>query len=181
LTHFLETVHGVITNIDPYLGILAFVPILLTFSEVWFGRRRRHQKWLQEIIKNPGGRPAILVVDILPGREIAASVEVFRQQSDALKAIPQERIFKIDAVSIAVASTELAPTDMMQFSHRTRVVASEIYKAGVDVIHYFHSGPLPTVAIVGAALANGPRVMMYHWRQGSYESWGPIKHPGDFG
>ena len=178
MSTFLQWVHSAFQFIDPYFGVLATFPIVLTFWEIWFGRRRRHKRILRDIRSNPGSRPAALIVDILPGKEIHAQVENYLQSSDQLKAIPEDRVFRITASAIGVTSSELTSENMIEFANKTRETAAEIYTAGTDVIHYFHSGPIPTVAIVGAALANGPLVRMYHWRQGQYEDWGPLRHPG---
>lgn len=172
-------IHKYVQLIDPYIGLLAFVPILLTFIEVRFGRRWRHNKWFAEIVRKPGGRPAILIVDMLMGRDIRPQVEIYRRTSEALKDIPNDRIFVIDAASVGLTSAEISAHDMTAFSRKISDTIAEMYRAGPDVVHYFHSGPLPTVALVAASLANSFRVQMYHWRQG-YECWGPIRHPGGF-
>jgi len=176
---FWQHIHSYVQAIDPYFGVVALIPILLTFWEVWFGRRRRHKKWFAEVRQASGPRPAILIVDILPGREIVAQVENHRRGTEGLQKIPDDRVFRIDAASLGVTSPELSSEVMIAFANKVHETAADIYRAGTGVIHYFHSGPLPTVAVVAAALANGPRVLMYHWRQGHYESWGPIRHPGE--
>jgi hypothetical protein len=102
-------------------------------------------------------------------------VENFLQAAEALKDIPQERIFRFDAASIGVTSPELSAEARIDFATQMRSMSEDIYSAGTDVIHYFHSGPLPTIAVVAATLANGPLVRMYHWRQERYEDWGPIR------
>jgi hypothetical protein len=57
-------------------------------------------------------------------------------------------------------------------------VVGSIYRAGADVIHYFHGGPFPTAAVLGAQLSNGPRVVLYQWdpQAGTYREWGLLKH-----
>lgn len=172
-------IHKYVQAVDPYIGLLAFLPIVLTFIEVRFGRRWRHNKWFKAIVKSPGTRPAILIVDILMGREIRPQVENFRQSNEALKDIPDDRIFVIDAASIGLTSAEISADDMPAFARKINDTVNEMYHAGPDVVHYFHSGPLLTVAPVAATLANSFRVQMYQWRQG-YECWGPIRHLGGF-
>ena len=171
-------IHKFVQVIDPYVGLLASIPIILTFYEVWFGRTRRHNKWFKQIVRAPGDRPAILIVDILVGKEIKAQVENYRGGIPALKDIPADRIFRVDAASIGVTSAELSAKDLTAFARKIGDTIADMYRAGPDVVHYFHSGPLPTVALVAASLANSFRVQMYHWRQGHYECWGPIRHPG---
>lgn len=179
IMEFINAIDPYVKAVDPYLGLIALIPICLTFYEVRFGRRRQHNRWFKQIIRTPGERPAILIVDILVGKEIKAQFENFRRGNEVLKNIPDDRIFRIDAASIGVTSAELSAKDMTAFARKTSDTVADMYKAGPDVVHYFHSGPLPTAALVAASLANSFRVQMYHWRQG-YENWGPIRHPGGF-
>jgi hypothetical protein len=165
-----------IRSVDPYIGLIALVPIALTFLEVKFGRRWRHRKWFRQIIKAPGNRPAILIVDLLPDKEIVAHVENYRRMNDDLKDIPADRIFRIDAAGVGISAPELKADDVTAFAEEMRSVVADMYMAGPDVVHYFHSGPIPTAAMVAASLANSFRVQIYHWRQGQYECWGPIRH-----
>jgi len=43
------------------------------------------------------------------------------------------------------------------------------------VIHLFHAGPDVSALILGAELANGPRINIYHYDQGSYVAFGPLE------
>lgn len=74
------------------LSLLALVPIVWTWWDVVFGRRRRERRWFEDIRRHPGERPAILIVDLLAGKDVRASVENFRRRDSALAAIPDERI-----------------------------------------------------------------------------------------
>lgn len=151
----------------------------MTFWEVWFGRRWRHELWFRQARQLVGDRPAILVVDLLPGREIITQVEGHRQQVPGLDAVQADRIFVISAESLGITGAELSPDMMTAFETKLQRTIQDMWRSGAGVIHYFHSGPFPTIAMVGAALANGPMVQTYHWRQGKYESWGPLRHAGD--
>ena len=88
------------------LGLVALVPIFWTWWDVVFGRRRRERRWFAEISRRPGERPAILIVDLLPGKDVHAAVENFRRRDAALAAIPDERICSI------VREQPLTPADL---------------------------------------------------------------------
>jgi CRISPR-associated protein (TIGR02584 family) len=79
---------------------------------------------------------------------------------------------------IAGAGGELKPEHMSEYFRIAGDVVGSIYRAGADVIHYFHGGPFPTAAVLGAQLSNGPRVVLYQWdpQAGTYREWGLLKH-----
>ena len=152
--------------------ILAF-PIFWTWWAVTIGRHRRHLRWLRSMRKVAGGMPSILIIDIprdSAGRSIKAQVERFRRDHADLSGIPEERIFTVSR------ARGMTPDDMADFHRDMRKTAHEIYAAGTDVLHYFHQGPLPSAAMVGAEFANACQVNIYHWDQTTYHPWGPLKH-----
>ena len=83
----MDALRAFITNwLDPLgilLGLVALVPIFWTWWDVVFGRRRRERRRFAEISRRPGERPAILIVDLLPGKNVHATVENFRRRDDA--------------------------------------------------------------------------------------------------
>jgi hypothetical protein len=76
MTSLMQTIHAVLQWIDPILGVLAFFPIYLTFHEIVYGRRRRHKRWFNAIRREPGSRPSVLIIDILPGKAIGLCAKV---------------------------------------------------------------------------------------------------------
>lgn len=151
------------------LGLLALVPIVWTWWDIVFGRRRRERRWFDDIRRRPGERPAILIVDLLPGRDVRAAVENFRRRDAALAAIPDERIVVIER------DTPLTPATLPDLHRELRAAAARLLKAGADCIHYFHAGPAIAAALVGAEFANGARVLLYQHEGGSYRNFGPLR------
>ena len=151
------------------VGILIAVPVLWTWYEVTLGQRRQRRRLFRELRNNPGDRPGILVIDLLPGKDVRPAVERFRQTDDALKSIPPERHF------VLTRDRGLKPEAMPEVHHELRKLGARIVNEGVDVLHYFHAGPSVAAALVGAELANGARVILYQHDHGSYLKMGPLK------
>lgn len=151
------------------LGLLALVPIVWTWWDVVFGRRRRERRWFNAIRRQPGERPAILIVDLLAGKDVRASVENFRRRQPALAAIPDERIL------VVRRDRAITAQDMPDLHRELRHVAAQLLKAGADCIHYFHAGPAVVAALVGAEFANGARLLLYHHEAGQYSNFGPLR------
>ena len=151
------------------LGLVALVPIIWTWWDVVFGRRRRERRWFADISRRPGERPAILVVDLLPGKDVHAAVENFRRGVPALAEIPDDRIVVI------ARQRALMPDDLPDLHRELRAAAAQLLKAGADCIHYFHAGPAIAAALVGAEFANGARLLLYQHDSGSYRNFGPLR------
>ncbi len=163
--------------IDPigiWFGILTTVPIV--WSWVLLTRETRRRSVLYEQIRRePGNRPAILILDLLPQHDIGAAVENYRQQNEDLAAIPKQRIITVRHHRTLVANG-------MHWLHRElRQAIGQLSRMGVDRVHLFVSGPLPVAAVAGAHLANSFQVTLYHWQGGTYENWGPLKDLSMFG
>jgi len=169
----MDTVRAFIANwLDPLgivLGLISLVPIFWTWWDVVFGRRRRERRWFAEITRRPGERPAILIVDLLPGKDVHAAVENFRRRDDALGKIPEDRMVSI------VRERSLTPADLPELHRELRAAAAQLLKTGADCIHYFHAGPAIAAALVGAEFANGARVLLYQHEGGSYLCFGPLR------
>lgn len=160
------------TYLDPIsvvVGLLLSIPVLLTFWEIWFGRRRRERKWLRQIRSESGCRPAILIVDLLPGKDIRAAFEHFRQGDEGLRAIPDDRIIPVRR------DERLDPDAMADLAHEIRDASAELIAAGADTIHFFYAGPAVVAAIVGAELANTARVLVYQHQPSGYRNFGPLR------
>ena len=162
----------VMTYLDPIgvvIGILIAIPVLLTWYEVTLGQRRQRRRLPRELQGNPGERPGLLILDLLPGKDVCPAVERFRQGDDLLRAIPPERQFSLARARV------LTPEDMPDLHQDLRKLAARVVGEGVDVLHYFHAGPAVAAALVGAELANGCRVILYQHDQGTYLRFGPLK------
>jgi hypothetical protein len=171
----MDTIRAIISNwLDPIgvvLGLFALVPIYWTWWDVVWGRRRRQHRWLREARREPGARPAILVIDLLPGKDVRAQVEHFVADNEALREIPPDRRFYLGR------QEALSPDAVTDFvSELRQKAAADIARAGCDTVHLFYAGPLAGAAIVGAEFANGARCLFYQHQQGRYENYGPLRY-----
>lgn len=166
----------VATYLDPIgvvLGLVVTIPIFATWYEVTIGRHRRHRRWFHEMRERPGQVPAILILDLLDGKDVRTSVERFRQTQPDLKDIPADRIFRI------ARDKKLVPNDLPKLHSELRGLAATILLSGTDTLHYFHAGPACIAALVGAEFSNAVRVLLYQHNPhtGSYENFGPLRAP----
>ncbi len=169
----LKSVTDTILNpISVWLSLIVSVPIFWTWWDLVIGRRYRHRRWRREVSCHAGVRPAILIVDLLPKKDVRAAVEHFRAGSEELKGIPEEHVFVVSR------SNWLEPDDAPGLVQDIQAAAAEILRCGADVLHYFHAGPVFAAAVVGAEFANaGCRVLLYQNEQGHYVNFGPLRHP----
>lgn len=168
---FLDIINNVLDPIGIVLGILVSIPIVWTWWEVSFGARRRRRIVLEQMKQQPGSRPAILIVDLIPEKDVTSTMERYIQTRPDLRGIPNDRRFVI------TGAKALTPESMPAFVDDVRTRASEIVTAGVDVVHLFYAGPVIPPAIIGAEFANFGRVLLYQHQQGDYVNWGPLRHP----
>lgn len=150
-------------------GIILAVPIFWTWWQIVIGERRQRRRWLQDVTRRPGDRPGVLVIDLLPGRNIEASVHAHLASDERLKGVPKDRI------AVVKRDQPLRPEDMESFARELRGATRRLSDAGCDVIHLFHGGPDVSALIVGAELSNGPRVILHHFEQGQYLAFGPLE------
>lgn len=161
------------TVLDPFaivIGLLLAIPVFWTWYQVVWGNRRRYRHYLRSIRQSPGERPAILIVDLLPGKKIRAAVENYCQQDDALRDIPQSRVFQLQRNGLGIGQLD-------DFKADVRRLTGEMFAQGIDRIHYFHAGPGMAAAMVGAELGNGCTVLLYHHEGDRYEHYGLLKLP----
>jgi len=163
---------SVMTWLDPVgvvLGILIAIPVVWTWWDVVVGDRRRRRRWFREASRAPGRRPAILIVDLLPGKDVRTVVENFRSQEESLRGVPVERVVLVSR------ATRVEPEDMPALHRDLRNAAAQLLAAGADTIHYFHAGPASVAAVVGAEFANGCRVVVYQHETNGYRNFGPLR------
>ncbi|MFN3752398.1 MAG: SAVED domain-containing protein [Thiobacillus sp.] len=165
----LDFIRDVLDPIGIVVGLIIAIPVFWTWWQVVFGEYRQRRRWLAEISQHPGERPGILIIDLLPGKDIGASVRHHLSSDDGLKAVPEERIASI------ARDAALKPEDIIAYADELRRAARRLLDAGCDVIHLFYGGPAVGAAIVGAELSNGPRVVLYHHEQGRYIRFGPLE------
>lgn len=166
----LDLIHTILDPLGIVVGLILAVPVFWTWYQVVWGSRRRYRLYLHAIRTTPGYRPAILIVDLLPGRNIRAAVENYSQQQALLREIPRERMFHLQGDGLNSSQLDAFQADLRQ-------QVGEMYAQGVDRIHYFHAGPSMAAAMVGAALSNGCPVLLYHYEGEGYQRFGLLKLP----
>ena len=163
-----------LSNISSLVGILSAVPIVALWYDHFFGRNKRHKKWMEQAAANASCRPVVLIVDLLAGRDIEAAVRHFMAADEKLKNIPDERILKINR------DKDIVPEDMPDLAREIQDSAGEVLRHGADELYVFLAGPGCVAAMVGAELSNlSCRVMLYQNDRATstYVNFGPLRHP----
>lgn len=169
----LDVMHDwIATVLDPIgvvVGLVLAIPVFWTWIDVVFGERRRRRRRFEEARTQPGQHPAILILDLLPEKEIRLAVEHYRCSIEVLKAIPEERIIRV------TRDHWLKVENMPDLAREIRIAAARLVAMGTDTVHYFHAGPAVLAAIVGAELANAHRVLLYQYSPDGYRNFGPLR------
>lgn len=164
-----DTIFSLIDRIGVVVGIIVAIPIFWTWYEV-FGSRKRRAEVLRRIRQEPGSRPSVLIVDLLPNRDVRPQVENFCRQQDGLKEIPVERYFIVSRADF------IKPDQVPALQNDLRAVAARIMSTGTDVLHCFIAGPVSSGAWVGSEFSNaGFRVLLYQNESGNYVNFGPLR------
>lgn len=167
----MDFVTNVLDPLGVVVGLLLAIPIVWTWIDVAFLGASRRKAWLRQIRSEPGRRPSILIVDLLPdGKSMVPQVEKFRLGVDNLKDIPADRVFTLSR------DTWLSPEQMVDFVADLRRTAGNIFASGTDVLHVFFGGPAIAAAVVGAEFANACQVLLYQHDHGTYVNMGPLRH-----
>jgi hypothetical protein len=160
--------------ISVWIGLLTAIPIFWLWFDLIIGRRKRHKEWFKKTKATIGRVPAVLIVDLLAARDIAAAVQHFMAQSDQLKNIPDERIIKV------TRDRDITPEDMPALARDVQDGIGEVMRHGADELYVFLAGPMCASAMVGAELSNiSCKVFLYQNDRGSssYVNFGPLRHP----
>lgn len=163
----------VLDPIGVIIGLLLAIPILWTWYDLIFGRKKKHNKWLAAAKTTTGVLPAILVVD-LTKNGMRAAVEHFRSNHENLKSIPNDRIVIIEH------HEDVAPSYCSEVARKIQEAVSTISKQGADELHLFIGGPIFAAAMLGAELSNiNCKVLVYQNDRSSngYVNFGPLRHP----
>ncbi|WP_126443798.1 hypothetical protein [Sulfuricystis multivorans] len=171
-TPFIE---NVLNPISIVLGLIALVPIFWTWYDLIFGRRRRQARWLDRARNAKGRITAVLIVDLIPGRDIRAAVERFLNQPDGPGSVPSEQIVRV------FREREIKAEEMPALAHEIQDKVGEIIAMGADELLVFLACPVVVGAMVGAELGNlSCRIKMFQndrGNGGTYVNFGPLRHP----
>ena len=167
--NFLIWLADLLDPINSLIGLATTIIAGFTGFLVW-RESRRHRRWWQEIRQQPGKRPAILVLDLLPGVNTRAQVENFRQQQEHLRDIPDDRI------AVVERQEKLLPEHMPDLQRELHEKVNLLKAAGADRIHLFLAAPQPATAVAGAILASSATTLYHHDRElGTYVNYGQLR------
>lgn len=175
LDALLSFTRDVADPIGIWVGLAIAVPIVWTWYDLVWGRRRRVRRWLAEVRGTPGHRPAVLLVDLLSQRDVGVAVRHFMAGHDTLQTVPEERIVTV------TRNRDLRPEDMPALAGELRRASARVLTMGADELWVFLAGPLAAAAVVGAELANiGCRVHVLQNDRATqgYVDFGPLHYPG---
>jgi hypothetical protein len=173
LRALLDVTNNILNPISIWLGVILAFPVFWTWYDVVVGQQRRRRRWFEHVRREPGQRPAILIVDLKADADIRAQVENFRMGDERLREIPEARIGRV------FRDKPLAIEDLAELLAEVRNRAADFMRQGVDTVHLFYAGPLAPMAMIGAQFSNGFKVLVYQHRPGSggvYDNWGPLQH-----
>lgn len=169
-----DFIDQVLDPLGVIIGLVIAIPVIWTWWDLVFGRRMRHRRWQRHAVSTTGRLPAVLVVDLLPGKDVSVAVRHFIAGQPTLQSIADERIVKI------VRNCTLLPEHMADLALDIQNAVAQILRQGADELHVFLAGPGCASAMVGAELSNTScRVFLYQTGQGSgtYTNFGPLRHP----
>ena len=163
---------GILTGL--LVGVALVMALLLFIFRKGLQNELSHERWFQRMRNVTGRAPAILIVDLLPGRNIAVGAESFAKDNKLLSYIPDDRYFYLRWKE----DEAITPESMTLLALRLRQLHDQLIEAKVDVLYFFYGGPAIVSAMVGAEFSNSSfTVILYHHAQGSYINLGPLKHP----
>lgn len=166
----IDFINYVLSPVSAVFGILTTVPIFWTWYSIVWGKKKKHRRWHKEASSVIGALSSVLVVDMLPGKDVMVQVKHFMNNDEELKKIPEDRIFRL------FRGEWLNLKDMPDFHKQLVDIIGEIGKSGTDVLHVFLASPVSAAAMIGAEFGNaGCQVLIYQNHNGHYENFGPLK------
>jgi len=117
------------------MGLLAGVALVMAFLLFIFRKGLQnelsHERWFQRMRNVTGRAPAILIVDLLPGRNIAVGAESFAKDNKLLSYIPDDRYFYLRWKE----DEAITPESMTLLALRLRQLHDQLIEAKVDVLY----------------------------------------------
>ncbi len=161
------------TYLDPvgiWISLLLAIPVIWTWI-ILLGEKRQKKKIWKEARKTTGNLPAVLIIDMLPDKDISSNIRQYLNTEKSFKKLPEERIISL------CWDKSLVPEDMPEFATKLRKKIGEIYQTGADRIHLFFAGPAVAATVIGSELSNNIPTTLYQFdvTKGSYINFGPLK------
>jgi hypothetical protein len=133
----------------------------------WWSQRRRfaqQRQLLHALETSTGAREVVLM--------LSAREEIRESVLDYLKTIGRQNLPQIAVHRPGLFSKE--EREWFAFSDQIKQAIREIRELGVNRIHLFLNVPVAMAVFAGAALANGPAVVIHQFFNGAYHPIGSL-------
>jgi hypothetical protein len=148
------------------LGIISAVPIFWTWYSLTLGQKRKERQWTKNAIQNIHGKiQCVLIIDLLPNKDIKTPVLRYLKQNEQLKDIPDELVLHINHES------STTPENLTLFAKELQSIHKSLQQLGADSIHLFFAGPGIAATLIGTEFGNSISVYLYHHDK-TYENFG---------
>jgi len=148
------------------VGLITAIPIFWTWYSLTWGQKRKEKRWTYNAIHNIHGKiHAVLIVDLLPNKDIKTPVLRYLKQHQTLNTIDEGWIFCINH------QTTVTPDTLTSLAKELQEIHKSLQRLGADSLHLFFAGPAIAATLVGAEFGNSIPVYLYHHDQG-YENFG---------
>lgn len=150
--------------IDVVLGLLIAIPVLWTCWSLVFGRQRSAQRQYRALLQDPSGlRHGVLIVNLLPDKDVAGALQTHRTSEPTLLQIPDSSVLSLHRAQVPRSDQD------HDYAIEVRRLIAELIAKCVGTIHLYFAGPRMSPALHDAILATGVRVFVYHYRRGSHQ------------
>jgi hypothetical protein len=150
------------------VGLMTAIPIFWTWYSLTWGQKRKEKRWTQNAIKNIHGKiHCVLIVDLLPNKDIKTPVLRYIKQNDQLKDIPDEHVFQINH------ETTTTPDNLTELAKELQSTHKSLQQLGADSIHLFFAGPGIAATLIGTEFGNSIPMYLYHYDK-TYQNYGPM-------
>jgi len=154
------------------IGIFSIFPIIYSAIILWIISRNK-KRTLEQIRKEPGDKPGILIVDCVRegGGSIQLQVETYLWQQEAFKSKQD-----ISIIKYVELKSDITHKDIDKIISQIKQATGDMQSEGVTKYHIFMRVPVSISAMVGGLLYNyRPSIVYQQAQKGGYESWGAIQ------
>ncbi len=173
----IEIKNIIMNYLDPIgivIGLVLAIPILWTWYDLVWGKRKRLREYSKRARTGTGAIPSILIVDLLDkDKNVAGAARTYAARNEILQHIPEERIVEIKKNKV------FTPEDMPDLASDMNKALEQLFAHCTDEVYLFLGCPVFASALVGAELSNAYcKVHLMHkgGAQGEYVDYGPVKY-----